>query len=187
MYMRILVGLGNPGEKYAGTRHNVGFWFAEAMREHLHLPAWSNLKKAQAWYTKSDEWLLIEPQTFMNNSGLAVRGVLDYYLKFDKMSAPARAALLKDLYVAHDDLDLHLGSGKLQFARGPKVHNGLRSTMEHLATDQFWHVRLGVDGRDPINRIVGRNYVLEDFLPVEKSQVTAMIDILISRVLNNRS
>ncbi len=180
--MKIVVGLGNPGERYSNTRHNAGFWCAEAMRLHLGLPAWTVMKKTQSLISKSSDWLLIEPQTFMNQSGLAVRGVLDYYLKFGQLSAAEKLLLFANIYVAHDDLDLVLGSAKVHFGRGPKVHNGLTSLNEHLGTDQYWHVRLGVDGRDPQHRMAGRDYVLEDFLPAEHEVMRTAIAAVLPKI-----
>lgn len=166
--MKFLIGLGNPGAQYQNTRHNAGFMFAELMREQLHLPGWVMMKKTNSLISKNSEWMLIQPQQFMNQSGLAVRGVLDYYLKFGSLSSDQKKELLHSMYVAHDDLDLVVGSNKLQFGKGPKVHNGLKSMYEHLGSNEFWHIRLGVDGRSQGERQQGRDYVLEDFMPDQK-------------------
>ncbi len=162
--MKFLIGLGNPGTQYQNTRHNAGFMFAELIREQLRMPGWVMMKKTNSLISKNSEWMLIQPQLFMNQSGLAVRGVLDYYLKFGSLSPDQKKELLHSLYVAHDDLDLVVGSNKLQLGKGPKVHNGLKSMYEHLGSNDFWHLRLGVDGRGQGERQRGRDYVLEDFM-----------------------
>lgn len=180
--MKIVVGLGNPGEKYQHSRHNAGFMCVDVLREQLSLPAWTVMKKNQALISKSAEWLLIQPQTFMNQSGLAVRSILEYYLKYGQLTESARLNLLKNVFVAHDDLDLRLGAHKIQFGRGPKVHNGLRSLNEHLGTEQFWHVRIGVDGRETTNRVPGREYVLDDFLVSEREVLAATVKEVAEKV-----
>lgn len=91
----------------------------------------------------------LKTNTFMNDSG-----------KFVKKNAPKD---LNDLYIAHDDLDIRLGQYKIQFGVGPKVHNGIKSIEDALNTKDFWRVRIGVDNRDPDNRIPGEEYVLQDF------------------------
>jgi len=75
---------------------------------------------------------------------------------------------LSDLYIVHDDLDILLGNYKIQFGRGPKDHNGIASVDRELGTDQYWHVRIGVDRRDPENRALGEEYVLQDFTVEER-------------------
>lgn len=181
--MRIVVGLGNPGEQYSGTRHNVGFDFVEALRVAVAAPAWQSVGKTQALVSKTPDWLLIQPQAFMNQSGLAVRGVLDFYLKYGSLSETAQLELLRNCFVAHDDLDLQLGKIKLQLGRGPKIHNGLLSLYNHLASEQFWHVRLGIDGRLPTQRVAGREYVLQKFMPTERERINQVISESIQRVM----
>ena len=181
--MRIVVGLGNPGDQYAHTRHNIGFDFAEAVRVAVGAPSWQMLGKTQALVSKTSDWLMIQPQTYMNQSGLAVRGVLDFYLKYGGLTEPQKLQILENCFVAHDDLDLQLGKSKVQFGRGPKIHNGLLSLYTHLATEQFWHVRLGIDGRLPDQRIAGREYVLQKFLSAEREQVDQVITTLLPRIL----
>lgn len=181
--MRIVVGLGNPGEQYADTRHNVGFDFVESLRVRLSAPAWQSVGKTQAVVSKTPDWLLIQPQAFMNQSGLAVRAVLDFYLKYGSLSESEKLLQLKDCFVAHDDLDLQLGKSKVQLGRGPKIHNGLLSLYNHLGSEQFWHVRLGIDGRLPSQRVAGREYVLQKFLPTERVCIDQVINDTLVRML----
>lgn len=141
--MRLIVGLGNPDIAYDKTRHNVGFMFVDELKN-------SRTKELQnVRVFKSDQ--------FMNDSGLFVKKLLTTY------HTP-----LTDLYVVHDDLDIKLGEYKIQFGKGPKDHNGLKSINQELGTDQYWHVRVGVDNRDLENRTKGEEYVLQDFTEEER-------------------
>ena len=139
--MKLIVGLGNPGTKYGSTRHNVGHLVVDELQK-TKLPKNIVVKK-------SDK--------FMNESGSCVSVVLHEY----KVNP-------SDLYIIHDDLDIPLGSYKIQFGKGPRDHNGLKSIDESLGTDQYWHVRIGVDNRKSDNRTPGEEYVLEDFIGDER-------------------
>lgn len=145
--MKVIAGLGNPGIKYVNNRHNVG---------HIVIDALQSLK------TKDKT---IKSDKYMNDSGLFVKKLKDKYPKMQ----------LNDLYVIHDDLDIPLGSFKIQFGKGPKVHNGLNDIYEKIGTSDFWHVRVGVDNRDPENRASGYDYVLEDFTEDEKLILNGVI------------
>lgn len=119
----IIVGLGNPGKKYEHTRHNAG---------HLLIDF---LKRNQK--SKTANYQLMQTDCFMNVSGGFVKKIL----------TNNRQLSTKDLYIAHDDLDLPLGRFKISFARGPKVHNGILSIEDALGTADFWRIRIGVDNR----------------------------------------
>ena len=147
--MRLLIGLGNPGEKYKGNRHNVGHMVVEVL---LEKGAKKNLIAK-----KSD--------VFMNNSGELVKKILDRY----KLKAA-------DLWVIHDDLDIPLGSYKIQKGKGPRLHNGINSIEEVLGSEDFWRVRVGVDNRNPEDRISGEEYVLQDFSAEEAKLLKPVID-----------
>lgn len=138
--MKLVVGLGNPGDKYKNSRHNVGFMFVGFLVQN-NLP--------QFVVKKSD--------SFMNDSGLSVKKIL----KKSNIE-------IENLYIVHDDLDISLGEFKIQFAKGPKVHNGIASIERELGTPEFWRIRIGVDARNPESRTLGEKYVLEDFSLEEK-------------------
>lgn len=149
--MKVIVGLGNPGKKYEYNRHNVGFMFVDYLSKN-----WKKNKKLESeiceTQLKQGKTLLVKPQTFMNASGVSVKKVMAYYhLQLD------------DLIIVHDDLDLRLGEYKKQFAKGPKIHNGILSVERELKTKAFWRLRIGVDNRERENRVNGQKYVLEDF------------------------
>ena len=146
--MKVIAGLGNPGVNYQNTRHNVGFWFVDQLVNQAG-GRWHILKKHQTLEStppKSDV-LYVKPQTFMNESGKAVRAVKkEYGLKTE------------NLLVVHDDLDLDPGAWKMQFNRSSAGHNGVQSIIDTLGASDFWRLRIGV-GRP--NK-PGDEYVLED-------------------------
>ena len=134
--LRLVVGLGNPGEKYQGTRHNIGFMALErlAQRNGLQFRQQSKLHGLTADVGFGDQRLrLLMPQTFMNDSGRSIRAALDW---FD---------LLPDqLLVLVDDMDLPLGRLRLRAKGSAGGHNGLRSTIQHLSTEMFPRLRIGI-------------------------------------------
>ncbi|MEK7168511.1 MAG: aminoacyl-tRNA hydrolase [Patescibacteria group bacterium] len=154
--MKVIVGLGNPGIKYINNRHNVG---------HMVIDELQRLKLKDK-VLKSDK--------YMNNSGLFIKKLSEKYPKM----------LVSDLYIIHDDLDIPLGSFKIQFGKGPKVHNGLNDIYEKIDTSEFWHVRVGVDNRDPENRVNGYDYVLEDFTNEEKIILEKVIKQICNQLVN---
>ncbi len=176
--MVVIVGLGNPGEKYKNNRHNVGFQFIEYLKKQTQNSKFKiqnhNLKLKTKKdllfiiYPLSSNLILVKPQTFMNNSGLAVKKLI----KNLKLK-------IKNLIVVHDDLDIPLGKFKIQKGVGPKLHHGLNSIENHLKTKDFWRVRIGLDNRlenqkngVARRRIVsGEAYVLEDFSEKEKKTI----------------
>ena len=154
--MKVVVGLGNPGPRYAGTRHNVGFDVVDLLAESPRAGRFQSRFQAQVAELLEEPYkvLLVKPETFMNLSGRCVRQVLDYY------QVPAAALL-----VVCDDYNLPLG--KLRFrARGSHGgHNGLRDIQAHLGTDEYARLRLGV-GAPPEEDAV--DHVLSRFRPGER-------------------
>ncbi len=167
--MKLIVGLGNPGEKYSKTRHNVGYIALEAIASSEFSN--SNFQfsdKFESQILTSKTAILAKPQTFMNSSGEAVRKIIDFYkIKTD------------DLWVIHDDLDILLGEYKIQKGVGPKLHNGISSIEKSLNSKEFWRVRIGVDSREPNNRTLGEQYVLEDFKEDEVDKIKDVIKKII--------
>lgn len=161
--MKLIVGLGNPEAKYRNNRHNVGHMVIDELL--------SNGRIKDVIAKKSDK--------YMNNSGSFV---LSQYSKF----LPAQAVDIpySSLYVVHDDLDIPLGAFKIQFGKGPKDHNGLKSIDKELGTDKYWHVRVGVDNRDPENRIDGYDYVLEDFTNEEMKILENVLKQICNQLAN---
>ncbi|MEO8581533.1 MAG: aminoacyl-tRNA hydrolase [Patescibacteria group bacterium] len=164
--MSIFVGLGNPGEKYQHSRHNVGWMFLEYVAQKQNFEPFILQKKVFSELVKQDELLLVKPQTFMNDSGKAVQAVVKWYGEKVERLAQSSSSI-HNLFIIYDDLDIELGKFKIQFGSGPKIHNGLNSIRDHLGTDQFWNVRIGVDSRKGDRSLSGSEYVLQNFSPDE--------------------
>lgn len=141
-----MVGLGNPGEKYASTRHNVGFMALELLttREGARFKPMSKLQGDLADIGfGGDRLRLLMPQTYMNDSGRSIRAALNWFdLEIDQ------------LIVLVDDMDLPLGRLRLRASGGAGGHNGLKSTIQHLGTQDFARLRIGIGapGRNPEER-----------------------------------
>ena len=144
--LRLVVGLGNPGEKYAATRHNVGFMALELLtsREGSSFKSMSRLQADLADVgSGGDRLRLLMPTTYMNESGRSIRAALDW---FDLG--------IHQLIVLVDDMDLPLGRLRLRAGGGAGGHNGLKSTFQHLGTQEFARLRIGIGapGRNPEER-----------------------------------
>jgi len=174
--MKLIVGLGNPGDKYKNTRHNLGFMaldvFASKISNKNQKSKFKDDGKLQSLIftylqptARNQQIVFAKPQEFMNNSGQVMKKLLVRY----KIKLP-------DLWVIHDDLDIRLGEFKIQKGKGPKVHNGLLSIYEELSSNNFWHVRIGVDNRVEGNRIPGEMYVLQNFNEQEKNALSIVLE-----------
>lgn len=145
--MKILVGLGNPGEKYVKTRHNIGFMVVDELAKKftIYNVKFTIDKKANAEILKTkyknEDLLLIKPQTMMNASGMAVRKIFSYY----------DIKLFSDLWVIHDDLDLSIGKIKIVKGHGSAGHHGVDSIIKELKTDDFVRFRIGIGYHGPIS------------------------------------
>lgn len=169
--MKLIVGLGNPGEKYQYTRHNVGFLTVGKLAEKYNAE-WKSDKKFKAETAKiNSDIILVKPQTFMNSSGSSVAKVKNYFNVKET-----------DLWVIHDDLDIKLGQYKIQLGVGPKIHNGLNSIYEKLSSQNFWHIRVGIDNRPADNRISGETYVLQEFDNKEKETIQQVISGIVGEL-----
>lgn len=164
--MYFFAGLGNPGTQYAFTRHNVGWLFLDFWQKNHHFPEFTSESKFHAEISKNKDYFLIKPQTYMNKSGEAVRSIIHFYAK-EKLTV--QPLVLENLFVIHDDLDIPFGKFKIQFGTGPKVHNGINSLRQHLGTDQFYYIRIGVDGRSGNRSLPGHAYVLQTFSTEERA------------------
>lgn len=148
--LKLFVGLGNPGEKYVRTRHNAGAWWVEQLATQLDvsLRFSPNFHGKTATITVSGQTsFLIQPTTFMNLSGQSVRAISQYY------RIPP-----ENILVVHDELDFPVGTVRLKKGGGHGGHNGLRDIIQHLHTDGFYRLRLGIG--HPGHRDQVHNYVL---------------------------
>ena len=158
-----IVGLGNPNSQ---TRHNVGQMFLDFLSKKWGL-SWEKRKDLLIYLAKKDKVILGKPLVFMNESGRAVKKAVDK-LKIDN----------QNLYVVHDELDLRLGSWKLTFGKSSPLHKGVLSVERYLKTPDFWRLRLGIDNRQPENRIAGEKYVLQKFTKKEHEEINHLFSVL---------
>lgn len=135
----IIIGLGNPGVKYKNTYHNIGSLFLDSLAEkhstpNLEAKITPNVIDSKKFgYIKVDDFVLVKPPTFMNESGRAVKSALRYFKK--------RA---DQILIAHDDSDIELGKYKFSFGRNSAGHRGVESVINSLNTKNFWRLRIGV-------------------------------------------
>ena len=168
--IRLVAGLGNPGRSYAATRHNAGFWFADALASKLGA-SFSHEAKFAAEVARAGDIRICKPMTFMNLSGRSVAGIARFF------------AIEPDaILVVHDELDLEAGVAKLKLGGGVAGHNGLRDIHAQLGSVEFWRLRFGIghprDSAYPDREVV--DYVLK---PAEADERTA-IEAAIGRALD---
>ena len=174
--MKMIVGLGNPELKHENNRHNVGYMVVKRMIKDLNISSTPE-KQFNSFIFRHEEsdLIFILPLTFMNQSGKAVGKAVGHY-----------GVDMADLWVIHDDLDITLGEYKIQKRKGPKDHKGIISIEKELGQKDFWRVRVGVENRSPDNRILGEEYVLEDFkkdeMEILKSVVSKVSRELIDKI-----
>lgn len=164
--MKLIVGLGNPGEKYADTRHNIGFKVIDQLANQLAIPL--DKRKFKAEYgidnIEGKKVILCKPQTYMNLSGEAVRPLLDYY-----------DIAIDNMLVIYDDLDIAPGKLRLRQKGSAGGHNGMKSIIYHVGSEQFKRLRFGI-GRPSHPRMQVVDYVLARFLPDERPVIDASIE-----------
>ena len=169
--MIIVVGLGNPGRRYTGTRHNMGQevvqHLAARLRVRLQDEGWARVGK---WRGEGATLVLAIPETYMNVSGQAVKDLLRRRRK-----GPG------DLLVVHDDMDLSLGHLRLRPGNGAGGHNGVRSIIEEIGTGMFPRLRIGI-GRPPAG-VDPTEFVLERFTPEERPSVDAAVALAADAVM----
>ncbi len=147
--MKLIVGLGNPGDKYKNTRHNTGFLTMDVLARNLNVSITKSEFQALTAKTIVDgqQVLLMKPMTYMNESGRAIIQAVNYY----------HIDVEKDLLVIYDDMDLKCGTIRLRKVGNAGGHNGIKSVISHLNTKQFCRIRIGID-KDP--QIPTIDYVL---------------------------
>lgn len=165
--MRVFAGLGNPGEKYAGNRHNIGFMAVDTIASEHGFGPWRARFQASVSEGRlgSEKVLLVKPQTYMNNSGQPLGEIARYF----KLTAA-------DLTVFHDELDLAPGKVRVRTGGGHAGHNGLRSIQAHLGAD-YTRVRLGIGHPGDKAKVSG--YVLHDFARADyRDWLTPLLDAI---------
>lgn len=159
---RLIVGLGNPGGEYADNRHNLGFWFVDRLAHDLKVSLAPQGKFAGVAGRLGELWLL-KPTTYMNRSGQSVAALARFY-KIEP----------EEILVVHDELDLQPGSIRLKQGGGNGGHNGLKDIQAHLATADFWRLRLGIGHPGERNEVV--NYVLKAPRKEEQELIDRALD-----------
>ncbi len=158
--LRIIVGLGNPGPEHQVTRHNAGFWFVDLLAR-THGGEFRDYRKYSGELAKvtvaGQELMLLKPTTYMNRSGIAIRQLSDFF-----KVPPAQ------ILVAHDELDLSVGTVRLKHGGGHGGHNGLRDAITHIGED-FWRLRIGIG--HPGNKADVLDYVLNRAPRIEEEMI----------------
>lgn len=168
--MKLIVGLGNIGKEYANTRHNIGFMVADALAEELQAGSWQEKWRADVAVCYRPKVILAKPRTYMNLSGEAIREIANFY-----KIAPA------DILVISDDMDIPLGNIRIRKNGGAGGHNGLKSIIANLVSEDFPRMRIGIahpqqSGRKVITHVLGAFDAQERELiqPAIKSAVQAL-------------
>ncbi len=163
--MYIIVGLGNPGGKYEDTRHNVGFKVIDILADQLNIDV--SKKKFKALLGEGsvhgDRVVLIKPDTYMNLSGESVIQAINWH------KIP-----LTNLIIIYDDIDLPVGKLRIRTRGRAGTHNGMRSVIQHIQTEDFPRVRIGI-GKPPIKEFEIADYVLSRFLPDERPEIESSL------------
>jgi PTH1 family peptidyl-tRNA hydrolase len=163
--VKIVVGLGNPGRKYTGTRHNIGFMVVDRLAS-THALAFSRQKfkaKIASGIVEGEDVLLVKPQTFMNLTGESVGSLIRFY-KRD----------LSDLLVVYDDVDLPLGKIRLRPEGGSAGHNGIKSIISGIGSEKFARLRIGIRGTFVYDDL--SDYVLGKFTSEERAELDKIIE-----------
>lgn len=171
--MKLVVGLGNPGKKYEGTRHNLGFRVIDRIAQANRVAIKQKLCDALIgeWFNDGERVLLAKPQGFMNRSGESVESLLAHF-----RSTP------EELIVIYDDLDLPFGRIRIRPNGGAGGHRGVQSIMEGLGEGGFYRVRIGI-GRPP-SGVDAVDFVLEDFTLQELDQLDEVVSRAAEAVLS---
>jgi len=165
--MKLVIGLGNPGEKFKNTRHNIGFQIIDELIKEGDFPGFRILKKYHSLisegFLNKEKIIAAKPQTFMNNSGRAIKALYNFHkIKIDS------------LIIIHDDIDLPLGKLKLQKNRGAAGHKGVESIIKELGTKNFWRIRTGIQPKNGKPADIER-FVLQKFKREEQKIITEVV------------
>lgn len=169
--MKVIVGLGNPGSEYAATRHNVGFMAIDAMAAKYGVQVWRDKFSAQIGECMigNEKVLLVKPQTYMNLSGEAVGPLLSWY----KLPSEQMAVL-------YDDMDIEVGSARIRLKGSAGGHNGIKSILAHIGTEDFARFRIGI-GR-PAKGWSVVDHVLAKFSDADRAAVENVVEKIVPAV-----
>ena len=172
--MKLIAGLGNYGPEYEKTRHNYGFMVIDEIQRKHDFPDFKLDKEHDALISKKGDVLLVKPQTYMNESGKAIKSIASYY-KID----------IKDIIVIHDDAETNLGEIKEVESRSAAGHNGVRSIIDELKTNEFKRLKLGINSNDPSfkNKPLDET-VLKNFSKAEEIVALEVIEKATELIIN---
>ena len=160
--MKIIVGLGNPGDNYSLTKHNFGFWVIDKLVKQSSLKYKAG--KGDYIYAKNEECMFVKPTTYVNNSGIAINQILNYY---DTLTSD-------DIIVIYDDIDIDLGTIKFKPQGSDGGHNGIKSIIYHIKTDCFDRLKLGI--ATSMTMRPSEKYVLKSFPKKYNSTIDEVLD-----------
>ena len=179
--MILIVGLGNPGEKYNNTRHNIGFKIVDEFAKENNFPEFKLSKKHNSLISEgvidNEKIMLAKPQTFMNNSGKAVKSIIDYL-----------SLTTDNLLVVHDDIDIEIGQMKISENSRSAGHKGVQSIIDEIGTKDFARVRVGIkpiaesQGVNDAQQIPTEKFVLEKFTQNEEQILQNIITQSIQQI-----
>lgn len=182
--MYLIVGLGNPGTEYAATRHNIGFDMVTYLSDRYNIPVRSRENKAIVGkgMIGGQKVMLAQPQTYMNLSGESVRALLDYY-KMD----------IDELIIIYDDISLPVGQIRVRPKGSAGGHNGIKNIIQHLRTEEFVRIRIGVgakpEGGDLVKHVLGRfsreeDGMIRDVFALAEEALEALLDGDVAAAMN---
>lgn len=170
--MKLILGLGNPEDRYAGTRHNFGFRVLDALREKIEFTEWKLDQKFKAEVSEGkvgkEKVLLVKPQTFVNLSGEAARALLDFYKPH-----------IEHFIVVHDDIDLPFGTIRIREGGSSGGHNGIKNLIAHFGTENFPRIRLGT-ANALLDTETAEEFVLQQFAKDEEKELPKIIEQVVA-------
>jgi PTH1 family peptidyl-tRNA hydrolase len=169
--IKLIIGLGNPGEEYVNTRHNIGFIFIDSLAGFLKAPVFEFDKKSNAEISKAGRNLILaKPRTFMNKSGQAAAALARFY----KIKP-------ENILVVHDDIDILWGAFKISFGKSSAGHKGVESIIRNLKTKDFWRLRIGIQPTIKKHTEANR-MIMKKFTPAETKMLRETIKKAISQL-----
>jgi len=166
--MNLIVGLGNPGNNYSSTKHNFGFWIVDHLVEQRSLIYKAG--KGDYIFAKDSQCLFVKPTTFVNNSGIAIKQILNNYDNLD----------INKLMVVYDDIDINLGNIRFKASGTDGGHNGIKSIIYQLETNCFNRLKLGI--ATDMNMRPSEDYVLKPFPTKYNDLVNEVIDNAVNSI-----
>ena len=145
--MKLIVGLGNPGDNYRLTKHNFGFWIVDRLVKQRSLKY--KLGKGEYLFAQDNDYMFLKPTSFMNNSGVAIKHFMSYYKN------------ISDMIVIYDDIDINLGQIRFRASGSDGGHNGIKSIIYHFKSDEFDRLKIGIATDTKMRP--AENYVLKPF------------------------